>query len=242
MPDKFKFVFAGLHNVSRAKNATANNGIFGQMGTPLCVRPLEPAAALELLARPLSFLGFQVDKYPHLETILTTTNYCPGILQHFGFTLVQNMMAQYKDYSRAADEQPPFPLSKEQLGSIMGKSSMSDVIKKKFLLSLELDSRYYAIARCLAVLYFEDEGTQGSAFALTGYPVDAIRKTASEWDVLCLMQEDHTSFGELLNEMVDMGVLLKPNPNSDRFRFRRYAFLHYLGTDTYSILQALEKS
>ena len=33
--NNFKFVIAGLHNVCRAKNATRDNGIFGQLGTPL---------------------------------------------------------------------------------------------------------------------------------------------------------------------------------------------------------------
>ena len=60
--NNFKFVIAGTHNVCRAKNATAENGIFGQMGTPLCIKPLSPMDALKLLSRPLSYLGFRSGK------------------------------------------------------------------------------------------------------------------------------------------------------------------------------------
>ena len=58
MKNKFKFVLAGVHNVCRAKNATRNNGVFGQLGEPLCIKPLSPTDALQLISRPLRYLGF----------------------------------------------------------------------------------------------------------------------------------------------------------------------------------------
>ena len=72
---RFKFVLAGLHNVCRAKNATRNNGLFGQLGEPLCVKPLTAADAQRLLVRPLRYLGFRVSNESHVDTILTNTNY-----------------------------------------------------------------------------------------------------------------------------------------------------------------------
>ena len=151
--NNFKFVIAGLHNVCRAKNATKENGIFGQLGTPLCIKPLSPTDALKLLSRPLSYLGFQIDRYPHLETILTNTNYYPGILQFFGYMLVQTLTGQYSRYYHAADGNPPFTLQDEQLGSVMNSSDLNRSIKDKFRWSLELDSRYFMIARCITMLY-----------------------------------------------------------------------------------------
>lgn len=95
---RFKFVLAGLHNVCRAKNATRNNGLFGQLGNPLCVKPLTPADARNLLVRPLRYLGFRVTNESHVDTILTNTNYYPGIIQFFGYTLVQTLATHYTQY------------------------------------------------------------------------------------------------------------------------------------------------
>lgn len=151
--NNFKFVIAGLHNVCRAKNATRANGIFGQLGTPLCIKPLSPTDALQLLSKPLRYLGFQIDRYPHLETILTNTNYYPGILQFFGYILVETLTGQYSKYYRAADGNPPFTLQDEQLGAVMNSADLNKSIKDKFRWSLELDPRYFMIARCITLLY-----------------------------------------------------------------------------------------
>ena len=231
----FKFVLAGLHNVSRAKNATANNGIFGQLGAPLCIRPLSPAEALRLISRPLMFLGFQVDRYPHLETILTSTNYYPGILQFFGNILVETMASQYSTYYRAQDECPPYPLTKDQLGAIMSRTDLNSSIKEKFRLSLELDPRYFMIARCIALLYFGAEESGGES-TLEGYSPGKIKYTADEWGIKMLANESELSYGNLMDEMVDMYILIKPDPDVQRYRLRRHAFLSIIGKNADVVL------
>ena len=151
----FKFVIAGLHNVCRAKNATSENGIFGQLGTPLCIKPLSPSEALQLLSRPLHYLGFQMkaNRNPQLETILTNTNYYPGILQFFGYKLVETLNNQYAKYYRAANGNPPFALHDDHLGAVMSSADLNRSIKDKFRWSLELDKRYFMLARCITMLY-----------------------------------------------------------------------------------------
>ena len=67
----FKFVLAGLHNVCRAKNATTKNGVFGQLGTPLALSRSRYRCASNVIT-PIALSRFQIDRYPHLETILTT--------------------------------------------------------------------------------------------------------------------------------------------------------------------------
>lgn len=234
--NNFKFVLVGLHNVSRAKNATNNNGVFGQLGTPLCIKPFAPSEALRLISKPLAYLGFQVDRYPHLETILASTNYYPGILQFFGYSLVETMTSQYGTYYRAADGNPPFTLQKEQLGSIMNSADLNNSIKEKFRLSLELDKRYFMIARCIASLYFQNEGTAGQS-NLLGYSIKDIKEFADELGILCLENEDARSYENLLEEMVDMGILVKPNIEGSRYRLRRFSFLNIIGNDDETILE-----
>ncbi len=226
--NNFKFVIAGLHNVCRAKNATRDNGIFGQLGTPLCIKPLSPTDALQLISRPLRYLGFQIDRYPHLETILTNTNYYPGILQFFGYMLVETLTGQYSKYYHAADGNPPFTLQDEQLGAVMNSSDLNKSIKDKFRWSLELDQRYFMIARCITMLYhyYEDDRKAGT---WQGFPVDEIMQMAEEYDIHCLENESKKDYINLLDEMVEMGILGKPDENRDLYRLRRNSFVDIIG-------------
>lgn len=234
--NNFKFVIAGLHNVCRAKNATRDNGIFGQLGTPLCIKPLSPTDALQLISRPLRYLGFQIDRYPHLETILTNTNYYPGILQFFGYMLVETLTGQYSKYYHAADGNPPFTLQDEQLGAVMNSSDLNKSIKDKFRWSLELDQRYFMIARCITMLYhyYEDDRKAGT---WQGFPVDEIMQMAEEYDIHCLENESKKDYINLLDEMVEMGILGKPDENRDLYRLRRNSFVDIIG-ENFDILEA----
>ena len=232
--NQFKFVLAGLHNVCRAKNATARNGIFGQLGQPLCVKPLSPTDALQLISRPLRYLGFQVDRYPHLETILTNTNYYPGILQFFGYTLVQTMTSQYGKYYRAVDGNPPYTLKKEQLGAILNSADLNNSIKDKFRWSLELDPRYFMLARCIAMLYYEHNGEPTSS--QLGFSVDQIMDMVSVLEIHCLENETIMNITNLLDEMVDMGILSRPNDTEKRYRLRRKSFINIIGADVDTLL------
>lgn len=224
--NNFKFVIAGLHNVCRAKNATRDNGIFGQLGTPLCIKPLSPTDALKLLSRPLSYLGFQIDRYPHLETILTNTNYYPGILQFFGYMLVQTLTGQYSKYYHAADGNPPFTLQDEQLGSVMNSSDLNKSIKDKFRWSLELDPRYFMIARCITMLYhyYEDDRSSGSWL---GFKIDEIVEMAKMYEIHCLEDETLDGYKNLLDEMEEMGILSQPE--AGLYRLRRSSFVDIIG-------------
>ncbi len=231
--NRFKFVLTGLHNVCRAENATKENGIFGQLGTPLCVKPLSPADAMKLLSRPLGYLGFQMDGRQHLETILTNTNYYPGILQFFGYMLVETLTGQYAKYYRAAQGNPPFTLRDEQLGAVMNSADLNKSIKDKFRWTLELDARYFMIARCIAALYHysEEDGRMGGWL---GYSVEEIRDMAQLYDIHCLENESIDDFVNLLDEMVEMGILSQAK--SGQYRLRRSSFIDIIGES----LQAIE--
>ena len=100
--NQFKFVLAGLHNVARSRHALDNNGILPQLGAPLCIKPLSPADAKKLVERPLSYLGFKMGEQ-QLALILANTNYYPGILHFFCYTLVQSVSDKYTMHYRADD-------------------------------------------------------------------------------------------------------------------------------------------
>lgn len=226
--NNFKFVIAGLHNVCRAQNATKNNGIFGQLGTPLCIKPLSPTDALQLLSRPLRYLGFQIDRYPHLETILTNTNYYPGILQFFGYILVETLTGQYSKYYHAADGNPPFTLQDEQLGAVMNSADLNKSIKDKFRWSLELDPRYFMIARCITMLYhlYEEDRLSGS---WRGFSVNDVVEMAELFKIHCLESVSPKEYVVLMDEMVEMGILGKTGKESEFYRLRRNSFVDIIG-------------
>lgn len=237
--NKFKFVLAGLHNVCRAKNATSKNGIFGQLGTPLCIKPLSPTDALRLLSKPLSYLGFSKDSYPHLETVLTNTNYYPGILQFFGYNLVEALRTKYSSYY-TTDENPPFTLKDEQLGALMNDADMNRCIKDKFRLSLELDPRYFMLARCIAMLYMLSEDEMSIEKRL-GFSVKEIYDfTVNDAKILCLKTCKESDYANLLDEMVEMGILSQPS--HEVYRFRRRSFLDIIGRDYNSLLEEIERN
>lgn len=238
--NNFKFVLAGLHNVSRMKNATSRNGILGQLGEPLCIKPLTPSDALQLISRPLTYLGFKIDTYPNLETILTSTNYYPGILQFFGYTLVETMTKQYGDYYRAADGNPPYELQKEQLGAIMNRSDLNNSIKEKFRWSLELDPRYFMIARCIALLCYDNDVSLDGADIQKGFYADEIKGLADDLGIICLEKETPQSYLNLLDEMVDMGILVRPISEESRYRLRRNSFLNIIGSDLDAVLEDID--
>lgn len=237
--NQFKFVLAGLHNVCRANKATENNGVFGRVGSPLCIKPLSPTDALKLISRPLQYLGFQVERYPHLETILTNTNYYPGILQFFGYTLVSTLANQYGKYYRAVDGNPPFTLREDQLGAIMNSADLNNSIKEKFRLSLELDPRYFMLARCIALLYHENQGSPESSQG--GFSVENIKKTALAYDINCLKQETDQGYSMLLDEMVDMGILSCPHQDKKMYRLRRHSFINIIGANVDTLLDDIIK-
>lgn len=237
----FKFVIAGLHNVCRAKNASERNGIIPQLGDPLCIKPLQPNDALQLITRPLMYLGFHIDQYPYLITILTNTNYYPGIIQFFGYELIESMTKQYGDYYRAVDGNPPYTLQEAQLGAIMASADLNKSIKEKFRWSLELDERYFMIARCVAMLYYEYAEEGNLPAVQDGFSVGDIKENAEGWGIRCLSTETIQTYTNLLDEMVDMGILSKPHTDQNRYRLRRYSFLNIIGPTPDSVFEDIDE-
>lgn len=222
----FKFVFAGLNNVYRARNATMNNGVFGQIGQPLCIKPLSPADALRLILRPLRYLGFRPGKDAHLETILSSTNYYPGILQFVGYKLVESLNNNASRYYRAGSETPPILLTSENLGSIMTEDDLNESIKEKFRLSLKMDERYFMLARCIGMLYHFEVPMCDN---YKGYTVTEIRKMVDEYDICCLRGLSTDKCEALLDEMFEMGILHRAE--NGVYRLRKRSFLDIIGSD-----------
>ena len=232
---RFKFVLAGLHNVCRAKNATRNNGLFGQLGAPLCVKPLTASDARNLLLRPLRYLGFKVSNESHIDTMLINTNYYPGIIQFFGYTLVQTLASQYTHYYDPVRGNPPYDLRDEQLASIMNSKDLNHSIKERLRWTLEMDERYYMLARCVTLLYHMSEDQSSIS---NGFGVGEILEVAKDmFNIRCLAQISERDCVTLLDEMEEMGILSRPVAGEDRYLLRRRSFIDVIGAN----LEVLER-
>ncbi|GHT00734.1 hypothetical protein AGMMS50276_27290 [Synergistales bacterium] len=243
--NRFKFVFAGLHHVARTSAAIDNNGIGPQIGDALCIKPMSPNDARNLLMRPLLYLGFHMDS-DKIDSILAHTNYYPGTLQLVGNTLVRRISEDYALYYSADRGNPPCDIQDEALSDILASEDVVRRIKNMLDITLKADENggYEAIAHILALLYYE---TEENEYIADGYSLKDIIKAASEWNITRKVTNEtneysmERDFENLLDEMVEMGVLWKSVKSSNApvvYRLRRNNFLGNIG-DTDSVLDWL---
>ena len=230
---KFRFVLAGLHNVMRAKKYAADNNPLGQLGYALCIRPLSPFEAQRLLLEPLEYLGFRIDPDRHLETILTATNYYPGVIQYFGYTLLEKFTDRCVN-SGSDEIMPPFPVDDSLLGSVIASQELTEAAAHTLRLSLSLD-KYFMLGQCIAYLYYSGGGENSGAFR--GFTVSEIIEADSEL-TQCMTGESYESYDAMLREMSDMGILSRLSNGS--YRFRRQSFVKSIWPDEDSVLRTGE--
>ena len=108
----------------------------------------------------------------------------------------------------------------------MNSADLNRSIKDKFRLSLELDQRYFMLARCITMLYhlYEEDRAQGSWM---GFQVEEIMDMAKTYDIHCLSSATFNDYVNLLDEMLDMGILSRPS--NGHYRLRRSSFVDIIG-------------
>jgi hypothetical protein len=221
--NSFKFVFAGLHNVFLVANAP--NTIFGRLGTPLCIKPMSHADALSLLSRPLKYLGFSVNE-GLLEKLLVNANFYPGVIHAVGAKIIELLTQKYADYYNVA-KNPPYELCEKHIGAIMNSSDLANMINDRIRWTLEVDSSYLMLARCIAWLYYDD-----ASMRRRGCQISEILECAALLgiDELCVMRRDKCA--QLLSELCDMSILVQ---SEWTYRFRQVRFLPIVGKSSEDI-------
>lgn len=214
--NKFRFVMSVLHE-------PADSTPLGK--SSLCIKPLAPFEARRLLLEPLQYLGFGISQERHIETILIYTNYYPGLIQHFGYSLLHKFTDLYMS-PEGDNFAPPFSLNGRLPGSVTGSQELIEERAGTLRLSLESDKRYLKLGQCIASLCFNS----GNEYISRGFSVSEI------------MTEDETLTGtlqdepceKLLLEMSEMGILSRLNDG--KYRFRRHEFLTMLWRDEDALL------
>ena len=92
------------------------------------------------------------------------------------------------------------------------------------------------IARCITMLYHFYEEDRGAGTWM-GFPVEEIMDMAGEYDIHCLENASKNDYINLLDEMVEMGILGKPDENRELYRLRRNSFVDIIG-ENFDTLEA----
>lgn len=227
MPEQFKFVLAGLHNIVRFNHEVAlgRNAVITHL-SHLNVKPFERPEAQELLVRPLSYLGFQLEDNVLISQVLATTNYFPGLIQLYGQKLIESMRQNnYAGYNE--NTTPPYVITEDHIRRVLADDNFLHEIQSKFETTLRLDedqgSYYYTIALLIGLMYTTMPTT-------VGYTADDLLKQAKDLGISNLTKLDLEQMATLLRELYDLNILR--STGKDLYLFASKNFHDLLGNET----------
>jgi hypothetical protein len=225
---RFKVVFAGLHNVQRS-TIVANNPL-AQLGRPICIGPLmnngEAREAFRLIEQPFVAAGVYFENHHVVNGILARTNYYPNLIQ----IVCSSMLSRIIDRQLRSDPKktPPYMVQAGDVEAAFNNPDLRAELRKKFLLTLDLDKRYQLIAYIVAFNRKDKE---------EGMTSDEILKDARFYWEAGFSREPRVSadaekelFQVLLEEMCGLGILRQPKTGIFCLRSPNVAEL--LGTDS----------
>ena len=223
---RFKVVFAGLHNVQRA--ARDPNTPFAQLGEPVRIGPMWPdtdrTAIENLIRRPLETLGYRFVSTDDIVRIAAETTYYPALAQQFCKDLLRELRT---DGSATDASGPPYDIRSEAVDRLFSSRETRDRIRNLFSWTIELDPRYEFLTYLIAQKSFGADDTRPQPML-----VDDIRTTAlKEWRRGFEADPSFTAFETLLEEMVGLGILRTPSEGGFAIRSRNLRTL--LGSNSY---------
>lgn len=209
-----KVVFAGLHQTARF-DRLANHPL-AHFGEPVCVGPLAPQAAYDLLTRPLHALGYHFDDRDHAARVLALANNQPALIQLFAAQLLRNLQAAPMPAGA-----PPQTVHADDVERVWADTGLRTSFRKRFDWTLDLDPRYKIIAYSVA-LHAHARGIDA-----TMTPSELRAECETWWPTRFSAEDVRTGeFRALLDECVDLGVLSYTNRG---YRLRTPNVLDLLG-------------
>ena len=216
--NRFKVVFAGLHNVQRFANRP--NNPFPNLGfNPNSPRrggigPLKDYEARNLVEQPFNLLGFRF-KPLVVDKILSYTNRHPSLIQFFCHELILS-------YRRTnSDTSPPFEIGIEEVDRVYRTQSIQGGIKRRFNATFELDARYHIIA--LTMILGQENPTQS-------WCLDELRSHCQSFCPLTFDPDNLSNLEliSLLNELIGLGVLAQ---DGESYRLRSSLIAQMFGSE-----------
>ncbi|MBF6196197.1 hypothetical protein IU475_34105 [Nocardia beijingensis] len=209
-----KVVFAGLHQTARF-DRLANHPL-AHFGEPVCVGPLAPQAAYDLLTRPLHALGYHFDDRDHAARVLALANNQPALIQLFAAQLLRNLQAAPMPAGA-----PPQTVHADDVERVWADAGLRTSFRKRFDWTLDLDPRYKIIAYSVAL------HAHAGGIDATMTPSELRAECETWWPTGFSAEDVRTGeFRALLDECVDLGVLSYTNRG---YRLRTPNVLDLLG-------------
>lgn len=195
---RFKVVFAGLHNVQQF--ATGSNTPLAHLGRPICVGPLidrrDVRYARDLIERPLQALGYELPA-ALVWSILSRTNYYPNLIQIFCYRLLERLLSE--DPERRIGSGSRIPVTADDVAAVMEDEVLLSDFRDRVAWTLDLDQRYWALTCTVA-----DHQSQGATAAV---PLEVIDEEVRIWWEAGFANDRQQEIGFLLDELCGLGIL-----------------------------------
>lgn len=224
--NRFKFVLAGLHNVSRAVRAE-NSPLVQISNNPLRIGPLvdRDVADAEFLVRgPLAAMGWEFDRREDVWRILSFTNYYPVLIQIFCQELVRLL------HDEAL--QPAGKLGRNISATMVEKALSSSEVRRKLFETFDktisdIEQRYKLLTYILARRELAERQSGMSGEGLTS--AEVAEEAIYWWPKAFLKGSDPIEIEYLLEEMEGFGISRRTA--SARFALRSRMLLELMATD-----------
>ena len=205
---RFKFVLAGLHNVTRLVH-TENPPLKQIASDPQRIGPLmdrELGDAEALVTRPLAGMGYEFENREDVWRILSYCNYYPVLVQKFCKELLQELVRETIKKRRPIDL-----ITSEHIRSALENEHIAREIGETFDFTLKIDDRYSLIANIVADRAIRDSA---SGRISEGMSAVEVRDAAALWWRAAFSDANRLAVIEdLLDEMEGLGVLRRVPPD-----------------------------
>lgn len=214
-----RYCIAGLHNLARM--TTEVNSALGKAET-IALEPFttdeDIRRGIELITRPMAALGFyfDADAGDLPLRIMSVCNFYPAFIQIYCQKLLSYM------YNKRTDEPSTWLIKLEDIDRVETDHDLLADLSKKFSMTLDLDTRYKAIALVLADHYYMqiESGTDESA------TMQEIRTMCETYVGTHFHNINTSAYESLLDEMRKLNVIEK---TGNKFRLRNPGIAMLLG-------------
>ena len=216
---KLRYCIAGLHNLARMTSEV--NSALGKAET-IALEPFTTAEdimrGIDLITKPMAALGyyFDADAGDAPLRILSVCNFYPAFIQIYCRKLLNHMHNK-----RAGGDAYCF-ITLDDIERVESDHELLADLSKKFSMTLDLDTRYKAIALVLADIYYA-EIESGSN---DGATMQDIRERCDTFVSNHFKNINTSAFESLLDEMRKLNVLEK---NGNKYRLRNPSIAMVLG-------------
>ena len=212
---RFKCVLAGLHQVQRFER-DSNQPLAHLSQTPIRVGSLDPKDALDLVKRPLEWIGYRFATPELPLRILGFSNLHASVLQLIGAEVANRMLDV-----RRRDGAPPVIITNDIVDSVLASAALQEEIRRRFEWTLNLDQRY----RLIAYLFAISAHDRGIDAEITIADLAAEIRTTWPTTLGDLCVDDLRG---LLDEMIGLGTIRRTR--SRNYTLRNPNVLRLLGT------------